>query len=309
MARRLIINADDFGLTRGVNRSVGELAREGALTSATLMANSLAFDEAVGIAMSTYQLGVGCHVVLTDGTPVCSPDQVPSLLGTDGTHFRKSLRDFWIAVLLGKVSPAEIEREAGAQIRRLQANGIHVTHVDTHKHTHILPGVAAPLLRTAERFGVRAIRNPFESRWSLALGHGTIEREFQVRVMKLLRKRFENLPQIRSGSVVTTSGTIGISATGRLDRAILLDLLRHLPEGTWELVCHPGYVDADLHAVTTRLRDSRQVEHQALLETFTKSSSHPFSVELIHYGMLSQTPDRSPVSAPPQEVNDRTVGS
>lgn len=309
MTKRLIVNADDFGLTVGVNRSVHELSKAGALTSTTLMANGDAFDQAVAIASATPELGVGCHVVLTDGVPLCTPKQIPTLIGNDGKSFRGSLRDFWSSVLLGKVSESDIEREAIAQIRKLQTSGLAVTHVDTHKHTHILPRVAAPLLRAAEQLGIQAVRNPFEQPWSLEVCHGNFKRELQVRLMSLFRRKFEGLPQIRDGSVVTTNGTIGISATGRLDSEVLESLLSHLPEGTWELVCHPGYNDSELQKITTRLRGSREVEHTALLDAFTQTSSQPFAFELIHYGMLRTAEADMRDSRPTTSAPEARVGS
>jgi chitin disaccharide deacetylase len=285
MASRLILNADDFGLTRGINRAIAELHAGGALTSATLMANGPAFDDAVAIAQANPALGVGCHIVLTDGTPLSPPETIPTLIGPDGKNFRASLRHFFFATMLGKISEADIAREATAQIARLQQAGIAVTHVDTHKHTHILPRVARPLLEVAERAGIRAIRNPFEQSWSLRIGRSNRMRIAQVALMRLLRPSFLRLPQIRSGAVRTTNGTIGVSATGRLDADALRQALDTLPDGLWEFVCHPGYNDTDLDAVTTRLRDSRDIERLALLEIFT-NNSHPSAPELIHYGSI-----------------------
>lgn len=285
MAASLIINADDFGLTRGVNRSIAELHAAGALTSATLMANSAAFDDAVEIAKANPDLGVGCHVVLTDGTPVSKPEDIPSLLGPDGRTFRPSLRSFHLDVLRGQISSTDIEREATAQIERLQSHGIRVTHIDTHKHTHIMPQVARPLLSVAQRLGVRAIRNPFERSWSLHIGRSALSRRLQVAAMARLRPRFLHLPQIASGAVMTTDGTLGISATGSLDATILRDTLTAIPNGTWELVCHPGYNDNDLDAITTRLRSSREIEHKALRDFFTLRLLHN-PPKLIHFGNL-----------------------
>src|ERR1700676_991583 len=94
MPPRLILNADDFGLTHGINRAIGELHSAGVLTSATLMANGPAFDNAVEAAHSHPALGVGCHIVLTDGAPVSPPNSIRSLLGSDGKNFRTSLIDF-----------------------------------------------------------------------------------------------------------------------------------------------------------------------------------------------------------------------
>ena len=297
MPARLILNADDFGLTPGINRAIAELHEAGALTSATLMAKGPAFRDAVAIGRQHPRLGVGCHVVLTDGEPVSPPERIRSLLGPDGKTFRPSLLDFLSAVLLGKVAEEEIAEEAMAQIRQLQDAGIAVTHLDTHKHTHILPQIARPLLLAAKGAGIRAMRNPFEGSWSLAESTGNLERTLQVRLMRFLQPRFRALPAIRTGRVITTDGTVGISATGHLDAAMLRSLLAAMPEGTWEIVCHPGYNDRDLDSVTTRLRASREVERDALLsvlaaakaspEARTSHPSHPPLPSLIHYGDLS----------------------
>jgi predicted glycoside hydrolase/deacetylase ChbG (UPF0249 family) len=286
MPRRLILNADDFGLTSGINRAVAELHRAGALTSATLMANGPAFDDAVAVASSNPTLSVGCHIVLTDGIPVCHPHDIPTLLGPDEKTFRSSLPDFLLAVLRGRVSEKHIALEAYAQIRKLQRAGIDVTHLDTHKHTHILPGVARPLLFVAERARIGAIRNPFEDAWSLKLNHSQLIRRLEVHLLRGFRKKFFTLPQIRNGIVATTDGTVGISATGRLDRPTLNAILRAMPIGTWELVCHPGYNDSDLDAITTRLRSTRDIERQALLGAFAVTSPNPQPPQLIHYGEL-----------------------
>jgi len=289
MAARLILNADDFGLTRGINRAIAELHANGAVTSATLMANGPAFEDAVAIARKRPTLGVGCHVVLTDGIPVSHPSDIPSLLGSDGKTFRPSLADFMLAVWRGQVHEDDIIREASAQVQRIQRAGIDVTHLDTHKHTHMLPGVARPLLFVAERCGIGAIRNPFEEPWSLKLGPGSFVRRLQVRLLHRLRRKFYALPQIRSGAVLTTDGTLGISATGKLNEATLRKLVDAMPNGLWELVLHPGYNDSDLDEVRTRLRETRETERVALLSVFADTShnpSQPNAPELISYGKL-----------------------
>ena len=290
MRARLILNADDFGLTRGINRAIAELHAAGALHSATLMAGGAAFDDAIRIAQTHPALGVGCHVVLTDGVPVSRPETIRTLLGPDGKSFRSSLRDFFVAALAGRISEEEIAREATAQIERIQRNGVAVTHLDTHKHTHILPRVARPLLAVAERAGIAAIRNPFEPPWSVALGRSPMLRRLQLRSLRHLRPRFMALPQIQSGSVVTTEGTLGISATGQLNATTLRAMLDAMPGGLWEMVCHPGYNDGDLDAITTRLRSTREVERAALLDAFARTfteqadvPSHLPRAQLINY--------------------------
>ena len=289
MPPRLILNADDFGLTQGVNRAVAELHRAGALTSATLMATGAAFDDAVTIAHANPTLGVGCHVVLTDGVPASAPGTIPTLLGPDGKSFRPSLLDFTQALLRGQIREDDIEREALAQIEKLQRAGIRITHLDTHKHTHLFPAVTRPLLRVAERASIRAIRNPFEQRWSLALGHGSNLRRLQIQLLSRLHKKFETQPQIRDARILTTDGTIGISATGHLDAPTLREILQALPvdsNATFELCCHPGYNDSDLGHVTTRLRKHRDIERNALLSEVPARALHPNPPQLIHYGDL-----------------------
>jgi len=289
MPARLIINADDFGLTPGINRAIAELHSAGALTSATLMANGPAFDDAIRIAHTQPTLGIGCHIVLTDGVPISPPETIPTLLGPDRKSFRASLTDFFAAVLIGKVSAADIAREALAQITRIQQQGISLTHIDTHKHTHILTRVSRPLLAVAEVADIPAVRNPFEPRWSIALGKSRILRRLQLRSLRFLQPRFLALPQIRSGRVITTNGTLGISATGHLNLTTLHAILDAMPSGVWELVCHPGYNDRDLDAVRTRLRNTRDIERAALLDAFfplSTEQSHPPNppgLQLINY--------------------------
>ena len=287
MASRLIINADDFGLTPGINRAIGELHLAGALTSTTLMATGLAFEDAVAISRAQSTLGIGCHIVLTDGVPVSHPYSIPTLLGSDGKTFRPSLMDFVQALLRGDVRENDIEREALAQIQKLQRAGIDVTHLDTHKHTHLFPTVARPLLHVAERCSIGAVRNPFEPSWTRALGHGGLFRRLQMLLLNRQRPRFQRIPQLRHGHVLTTDGTIGISATGQLNANTLVEALSALPaDGTFELCCHPGYNDADLDAVTTRLRATRDIERETLLTTIPQIMAQPNAPELIHYGNL-----------------------
>ncbi len=157
--RRLIINADDFGLTAGVNRAIVEAHEGGIVTSATLMANGQAFDEAVSLAQSRPRLGVGCHIVLVDGAPLVRETATDSLLDprsrTAGApRFREGISKFAALALTGRLAPDEIEAEAVAQIGKLQSSGIAVTHLDSHKHTHVFPQVFRPLLRAAQACGL-----------------------------------------------------------------------------------------------------------------------------------------------------------
>lgn len=278
------MNADDFGLTPGVNRAVVELHRSRALTSTTMMAHADATDAAVAEAAASPRLGVGCHIVLVDGEAMLPEERIPSLAAASGA-FRLTLGRFVRDLFRGRIRDVEIELEAIAQIRRLQSAGVRVTHVDTHKHTHMFPRVLRPVLRAALQCGVRAIRNPFEPDWALKATQGAPTlRRTQVRLLRMLRRDFRKLTS--EAGMATTDGAIGVLATGTLDARAVTSLLEAMPEGTWELVCHPGYVDADLESVRTRLRESRAVEHDALAMVVPEFLNKRGDVTAIHFGDL-----------------------
>jgi hopanoid biosynthesis associated protein HpnK len=284
--RRLIVNADDFGLTAGVNRAIVEGNRQGIVTSATLMANAQASAAAIDLARSQPGLKTGCHVVLIDGVPLSA--NLPSL--TNGSaRFRSSLKVFAIAAVRKKLAAEEIEREVEAQVRKLQSSGITLTHVDSHKHTHMFPHVLRPLLRAARARGIRAVRNPFEPMrsWpgSMVLATpGLWLRSAGVSAFGMFAAEFRRT--IKEQGMASTDGTVGIAVTGLLDQHKLLRILEALPEGTWELVCHPGYSDADLQSAGTRLTQSREIELAALTSEATKEALARRKIELISYADL-----------------------
>jgi predicted glycoside hydrolase/deacetylase ChbG (UPF0249 family) len=283
--RRLIINADDFGLTEGVNRAILELNAAQALSSATLMATGAAFRDAIHAAFRQPSLGIGCHVVLLDGAPQLHAAELPTLAPQG--RLRSTLGAFAADLLRGRIAPREIEQEAIAQIRRLQSAGITVTHLDTHKHTHIFPQVLRPLLRAALACGVGAVRNPFEPDWSLRLTRKAPRtRRLQVRTLRIFRRYF--LRAVRTAGLRTTNGALGVLATGTLDAQDVLRLFTHMPPGTWELVCHPGYVDPALERSNTRLTTTREIERDALLQAWQNLPASRPTFDLIHYGGLTR---------------------
>lgn len=272
---RLIVNADDFGLTSGVNRGIADAHAKGIVTSSTLMANGATFAEAIEIARATPGLAVGCHVTLVDGTPVSAPDEVPSLLNRGGnangsnansqnTRFRTAFGSFALASTLGKLRADEIEAEATAQLHKLQTAGIQVSHFDTHKHVHLFPKVLAPLLRAAKACGVSAVRNPFGPVRVLHLRAqpASWKRWTQVGILNSLSGKFRRA--VSKSGLRTTDGTIGVVGTGSMTPELFQLLLKTIPSGTWEFVCHPGYLDDDLRAAGTRLLESRETELQML---------------------------------------------
>jgi predicted glycoside hydrolase/deacetylase ChbG (UPF0249 family) len=294
--RRLIVNADDFGMTAGINRAIAEAQRNGIVTSATLMANSRAFDQAATMARSLASEGshfsVGCHVVLLDGEPLLPPARIGSLLqpgANNGSHFRVNLNDFVLASFRGKLRPDEIEAEAGAQIERLQAAGIEPSHFDTHKHAHMFPAVLRPLLRAARTRNVPAVRNPFGQVWPLPLGdvlrrHRLWKRFAQLNTLRRFEAKFRE--EVKAHGLRTTDGSLAVLVTGLLDLKLFSKIVDNIPEGTWEFVCHPGYNDAELASVRTRLRESRARELALLTSLGAREALRRQGIELITYREL-----------------------
>jgi predicted glycoside hydrolase/deacetylase ChbG (UPF0249 family) len=263
---KLIVNADDFGLTSGVNRAILELHQAGVLTSTTLMAKAAATDEAVEIAKSAPTLGVGCHVVLVDGAPVLPAAQLPTLTDPRTGRFYPTLSGFLHRVATRKIHMSEVAAEAHAQIALLQERGVQLTHVDTHKHTHMLPRVLCPVLHAAKACGIRRVRNPFEPAWSVSsTPNAPLVRRAQVQILKLFASRFHRF--VAESGFATTAGALGVLATGTLDAAAVRSIAAAIPPGSdavYELVTHPGYHDADLTRANTRLLASRETEREAL---------------------------------------------
>lgn len=285
--RRLIINADDFGLTHGVNRAIIEAHEHGVVTSSTLMANGFAFDEAVEFAKFSDRWSVGCHVVLVDGEPLTDPGRLSSLIAArNPQRFRDGLAGLVVRAFSGQLDPDQIEAEATAQIRKLQSHGISVSHIDTHKHTHTFPVVLKGVLRAARTCGITAIRNPFEviAADFPRLQKGLWKRYAQVKTLRGLAGHFRKA--VAKAGLRTPDGTLGIVATGHLNAQLFQGVAENMPEGTWEFVCHPGYVDDDLRSTPTRLRESRQQELAILTSAQTREILSNRGVELISYREL-----------------------
>ena len=287
--RQLIVNADDFGLTAGVNRAIVETHTGGIVSSATLMANGAAFDDAVERARATPTLSVGCHVVLVDGKPVSEPDAVDTLLAirsAEPDKFHSRLPVVAARAVFGGFDPDQLVEEITAQIRTIQSAGLEPTHLDTHKHTHVFPEILAALVRAGRICGVPALRNPFVPvaavRAPQFAGKLRLWKRYgQVRMLRSFARQFR--VKVRRAGLLTPDGIVGVVETGSFNTSLLRQALTNLPEGTWELVCHPGYDDADLRAARTRLIDSRDQERRLLMSEDLRTFLHQQNIRLISY--------------------------
>jgi len=272
-----------------VNRAIVEAHKHGVVTSTTLMANGRAFPEAVERAKSSPDLSIGCHVVLIDGEPVLDASELATI--TDSRRFRDGLKTFAARALTGRMKPCEVEAEATAQIQRIQSAGLVVSHVDTHKHTHIFPQILGPLLRAARNRGLHAVRNPFGPRFPLRSSQLLARphlwtRLAEVRILSRFAGQFRRA--VAHEGFATPDGTLGIEVTGALDETLFQAIAQSIPDGTWEFVCHPGYNDAELATAKTRLRKSRELELGVLTMPQARQLLEKNGVQLISYRELRQ---------------------
>ena len=291
--KNLIVNADDLGWTDGVNRGIVEAFRHGIVTSTSLLANGPAFAGAVKAARSAPGLGVGVHLNLSDGPPVADCASVMSLLNDNG-EFAGGPESLLLKRARRGLVLREVEEEWDAQIQRVRDAGIQPTHIDGHKHVHMLPGLFEIALRLAKKHGIGAIRVSLEEsslRTALASGAkhraGVVMKQgVQARGLKLLAR--DAREQAERAGIATADYFCGIAQTGELTRDGVIQLLRSLPEGTTELMCHPGYVDEALEKTATRLRASRQTELDILTDTGIRKLVASQGIRLIDYAFVTQ---------------------
>ena len=235
---RLIVNADDFGLSEGVNRAVIEAHERGIVTSTSIMAGGAAFEHAVDLASRCPSLDVGVHLTLTELRPVA--DSVPSLVDADG-QFAPHATELTKRCLRGAIALADVHKELDAQIRRARDNGVRPSHFDGHQHVHVLPGIARVVAQLARDHGVRAVRVPTEPpRGYMLKDLGNLKRLAEQIALGL----FGSLSPLRH--LRRVDRFVGFYFGGRLNEQNLRTVLERLPAGkTVELMCHPGSDDPE----------------------------------------------------------------
>ena len=236
---KLIVNADDFGLSEKVNEGIRLAHLNGILTSASLMANGAAFEHAVTICQSVPSLDVGIHLTLIEERPLLNPSAVPSLVDPTG-RFPRHATVFIRQYFLGRFSLQEIHAEMDAQIRKVLSRGIRISHLDSHQHIHLLPQILKIVVSLAREYQIPYIRLPCEK----LDGYMQQGRGAASRVMQLLGLRFFCYWAGRQVPILRTDHFAGFFFGGRLDRQNLRQVIEHLPpDGLCELMCHPGLDD------------------------------------------------------------------
>lgn len=260
--RQLVVNADDFGFTRDVNRGIVEAHRRGILTATTLMATGAAFDDAVGLARENPALDIGVHLVLVGEPP-----------------FPISVAQLMREMLLGHI---RIYEELRAQVRRVRDAGLEPTHLDTHKHTHLLPPVLDAVVRLSEEYKIPWVRRPFDFPLTPATRPAIgWAKQATSQALGVVRSRFARV--LARHGCRSTDHFAGFQMTGRYNAAELSQLIRTLPEGSTEFMCHPGICGDELRGAHTRLKESRERELRALTSPEVRAALAESGVELVSY--------------------------
>jgi predicted glycoside hydrolase/deacetylase ChbG (UPF0249 family) len=242
--RRLIINADDFGFTPDVNAGIVEAHRSGVLTATTLMANGDAFDDAVNLAKETPTLDIGAHLVLVQGVSAL-----------DGRPLPDSLGQLLASLARGRL---EVYAELKAQIEKIRAAGLRLSHLDSHKHTHLIPSVFRAVVKLADEFSIPWVRLP-------PLGNLYYRRLAQGKTVRM------------------TDHFVGFQLTGSLTEETFARALRKIGDGITEFMCHPGYLGADLQQARTRLKEARLLELEALTSRCIREVISAEGIQLVPF--------------------------
>jgi predicted glycoside hydrolase/deacetylase ChbG (UPF0249 family) len=273
MARKLlVVNADDFGFTPDVNQGIIEAHRDGILTATTLMANGTAFDDALRLWRETPTLDVGCHLVLIGGESLVTKQPFPASVSQ-------------LLVALAK-RQLPVYDELKAQVQRIVDAGVRPTHLDTHKHTHLAPPVLDAVARISEEFGVRWVRRPFDFPLSAAAGSVPRMERWTSSALALMRRRFHRV--LSRHGCRTTDHFAGFQITGRFRTGELVELMALIPEGSTELMVHPGRCGPALRAAPTRLKESREAELAALVAPEVRAAIAHHGIELVNYSGLER---------------------
>jgi chitin disaccharide deacetylase len=267
--RRLIVNADDFGLSSSVNAAVIRAHREGVLTSASLMVNEVGFDEAVKLAKGNPKLGVGLHLTLLQGHAALPPKKIPGLVNARG-EFSESPVGVGLNYFFKRNLREQLRAEIDAQFEKFHETGLPLDHVNGHLHLHLHPTIFKILMEDSEKLRIRHLRltrDCFARSRKISRGHFFYKISHAAIFELLSRRARQTLKQkkIRHAQI-----TFGLLQNARVDEDYLLQLLSKLPPGDSELYSHPSL-------------DKFKHEFDALVSPRVKEKIEQRGIELIRY--------------------------
>jgi len=289
--RHLIVNADDFGISRGVNRGIVEAHRAGLVTSTSLMANLPAAEDALTRAAICPDLGLGLHLTLTAGRPLCRPEQVPTLVDADGRFF--VLGTLLARLSLGQVRADDLRRELAAQVEWALRRGLRPDHLDSHHHVHVHPRVAPLVIALARERGVAWVRCPVEAGPTRSVL--TLQPKDAARTVAISTFGAVTRVLVRRAGLRTTRHFRGIGLGMGFDEAGLRAALDALPPGLTELMTHPGHPDEELARLTV-FAEGRDRELGALTSMSARDVVRRRRIRLTSFAWLSEA--RAPAGRP-----------
>jgi hopanoid biosynthesis associated protein HpnK len=286
--KQLIVNADDFGLTEDVNRGIIVAHRDGILTSTSLLANGSAFQQAASSSRKLVQLSVGVHLNLSQGDPVSPANRIPSLVNKQGELHLGPL-NLWRRILTRRLSLEEIHTECRAQVLKVLEAGIAPTHLDGHLHVHLLPQLSPVLIRLAREFGICDVRCPTEDLaitlpliWRIKGNSlAALERSLVAYGVNSFAERLTE--HLLAAGITCPNAFFGLAHTGFLDTNALKILIAKVPDGTTELMCHPGYDSSELKSFGGNLTREREVELLALTAPEVKDLIGNLGIRLVNF--------------------------
>lgn len=275
--KRLLVNADDFGLSPAINAGIIRSHLDGIVVSTSMVASGAAFDEAAQQASLYPALGVGVHLTLVEENAVAPPPKIPSL--APNGMLPRTYGELVKKVLSAQIRISDIEREFRAQIEKCLAAGLNPTHLDSHQHTHALPLLFPLVVRLANDYAIRGIRIP---RGWPTLRDVSAPRFAGKCALCLFAHSDAVLFPMKSR--LTTRRFAGLFETGNLTEQSLLRILNGLQAGTTELVCHPGY--ADLSGPYEKWGARRELELATLTSASIQDAIRAQGIEIINYRQL-----------------------
>jgi hopanoid biosynthesis associated protein HpnK len=242
--KRLIVNADDFGMTHGVNKGIIAASRKGIVTAASIMVTGQAFEEAVALARENPKLDIGLHLSLTVGRPASNDPAVHKYLASHGT-FRLGNKDLLMGLMLRTLSPSASHREIEAQFEKAVRTRLPITHVDGHESIHLFPGIRERIFELMERYSIPFIRLSYER-----IGYKNVWKLSRWKKSLINLFGLANQGQISRRGIRTTDHYHGTFDAGYLGKERLMATIRDLKEGTSEIMCHPGYRDESFDRIS-----------------------------------------------------------
>jgi len=287
--KRLIVNADGFGFTFGINKGIFESVADGIVTSTSCVVNFQAIEEVGKLASEFKPISIGIHFNLSVGSPVCKPKEIPSLINEKGefhgAHFSS-------LIMKGKIVEEEMLKELRAQAKLLKSQGVRISHWDGHQNKHLYPLFFRCGMTVAEEFGIEAIRThrrylfSSESKnrtWDLVKYYISHPKQIATHIYARRNTKMAEKSGFKAADRLITPAYLDRSKKSNLETWVAI--MKRLPEGTNEIYCHPGYPDDTLRKYAVYV-DERLEEVTIMKSAEVKKAARENGVTLISFWEL-----------------------